>query len=162
MLSRPLGPGGGGEPAWLLSSPFNEAAIALSPDGRWLAYVSTVSGQPEVFVRPFPEGGGRVQVSTDGGNEPVWAHSGEELFYRDGESWMSVASVETDRGIRITSRERLFNADPYRASGAYRHYDVSSDDQRFIMVRFGAGGGSSELILVENWFQELREAVEGG
>ena len=64
---------------------FAERSISLSPDGRWLAYVSTRSGRNEVYVRPFPDAGASLQqVSTDGGTEPVWAHSGRQLFYVNG------------------------------------------------------------------------------
>ena len=148
----------------LLNSPFDEHAIALSPDGRWLAYVSNFSGREEVYVRPFPEvGARRVQVSGNGGTEPVWAHSGRELFYRDGEGWMTAAAVTTEPEFQVTSRERLFDARIYRSVVAYRAYDVARSDQRFVMLQAGEveGTGAADMILVENWFTELRQVVEG-
>lgn len=66
----------------LFDSEANAYSIDLSPDDRWLTYVSEVSGRPEVYVRPFPGPGPRVQVSDNGGVEPRWAHSGKEIFYR--------------------------------------------------------------------------------
>ena len=81
----------------ILATDFIEGEVSLSPDGRWLAYVSDASGQLDVFVRPFPlSARSRVQVSTNGGHDPVWAHNGRELFFVDGEDWMSVAAYTAD------------------------------------------------------------------
>jgi len=82
------------EPKPLLKTQFNEHTPAFSPDSRWLAYVSNESGRDEVYVIAFPGPGGRWQISTDGGAEPVWSRDGKELFYRNGDKMMSV-SVET-------------------------------------------------------------------
>ncbi len=129
-----------------------------------MAYVSTVTGQMEVFVRPFPDvGSGSVQVSVEGGQEPVWAHNGRELFYRElPPGSLVVATYEAASEFTVTSREPLFDASPYAAQGNWRGYDVSRDDQRFVMMRTGLGGGGiaeGRLILVENWLQELRERL---
>jgi len=98
-----------GEVEPLLETPFVERDPALSPDGRWLTYSSTESGTEEVYVRPFPDvnGGGRWQVSTGRGQEPVWAHSGEELFFRSGDAVMAVP-FETEPTFRPGRQERLF------------------------------------------------------
>ena len=79
----------------LIPGMFGESAPALSPNGRWLAYQSDETGQMEVYVRPYPEPGARVSVSLHGGTEPVWAHSGRELFFRAGDSLMA-ATVDTE------------------------------------------------------------------
>jgi serine/threonine-protein kinase len=144
---------------WVLNSQFDENAISLAPDGRWLAYVSDFSGRNEVYVRPFPDAtASRVQISTGGGSEPLWAKGGRELFFRDAEGWMTAASVETQPEFRVISRERLFFAGGYRAAINYRAYDVTSDDRRFVMLQQGeaAAPQAGELILVEHWFSELR------
>jgi serine/threonine-protein kinase len=145
----------------LLASDFNESAIDVSPDGRWLAYVSDLTGRPEVFVRPLASSqGGRRQVSTNGGFEPLWAANGREIFYREpvGGS-MLVASYETDPTFSIEGRARLFDATPYALVNGWRGYDVSRDAQRFVMIRPDEvpDAGSSRLILVQNWFTELQE-----
>ena len=67
-----------------LRTPFNETAPRFSPDGRWLAYISDESGRFEIYVQPYPGPGGKWQISTEGGTEPVWNPNGRELFYR---SW---------------------------------------------------------------------------
>ena len=73
-----------------LRTPFNEAAPRFSPDGRWLAYISDESGRYEIYVQPYPGPGGKWQISTEGGTEPVWNRNGRELFYRSGDKMMAV------------------------------------------------------------------------
>jgi Tol biopolymer transport system component len=149
-------------PVWLLDSPFAETAPAQSPDGRWLAYSSDHSGQSEIYVRPFPETGNRrFQVSTNGGIEARWSRSGTEIFYRDDDGSMTAATVTTTPTFRVTSRERLFDSTGYRLSINAPVYDVTSDGQRFIMLQAVDDPPSSDadLILVRNWFREVREAL---
>ncbi len=143
-------------------TPANEFAFSLSPDERWIAYVSDVSGQNEVFVQAL-EGGGRTQVSTGGGVEPVWARTGDEIFYRDAEGWMVSASIGTDPTFFVENRARLFNTAGLRGVAGYRAYDATADAQRFLMIEFiGAGTGEDlDLILVRNWFEEVKERIGG-
>jgi serine/threonine-protein kinase len=143
----------------LVATAFEETSPALSPDGRWLAYASNESGRYEVYVRPFPNtNDGRWQVSTDGGIEPVWAHSGRELFYRGGQNLMS---VEVLQGPTFVTGERrlLFSTQQFRSSQNHQRYDVTPDDQRFVMIGNLRGQEASELIVVENFFEELKAKV---
>ena len=142
---------------------FQERAFSLSPDGRWLAFVSNRSGPNEVFVRPFPEAGVSLQqVSTNGGREPVWAHSGRELFCVNGTSELVAVQVSTDAAFTLGQQEVLFSVAGYMRNPAYALYDVTPDDQRFVLLRIGdrENAAASELILVVNWFGELKERVE--
>jgi Tol biopolymer transport system component len=82
--------GAGQVPQAILRTRFNEWSPKLSPDGRWLAYVSDESGRSEISVRPFPDPGGKFAISTDGGSEPRWSRDGRELFYRNGDKMMAV------------------------------------------------------------------------
>jgi hypothetical protein len=126
----------------LLNSRANEYGVTLSPDGRWLAYVSEANGHPEVYVRPFPGPGPRVQVSEAGAVEPRWAHSGEELFFRalrpdapDGHTaFMVAASVTAEPTFRVNSRRTLFGTAGYVRGPRVPLYEVSEDDRRFLMV----------------------------
>ena len=92
----------GRRPQTVLKTGSNEWSARLSPDGRWLAYVSDVSGRNEIYVRPYPTPGGQFPISTDGGSEPIWSRDGRELFYRNGNKMMAVAVArfDTDAGSR--------------------------------------------------------------
>ena len=97
----------------LVNTPATEQNPSLSPDGRWLAYWSNESGEPQVYVRPFPGPGGRSQVSTDGGMNPVWAHNGRELFYfNTSDGFFTVAAVHSEPAFGVDSREPLFAGGP--------------------------------------------------
>jgi Tol biopolymer transport system component len=152
-----------GEPVPLAADPqFGERSPALSPDGRWLAYESNESGRVEVYVRPFPNANdGRWLVSTGGGTEPVWSHSGRELFYRSGENELVAVQVrqeaESDASFAWDRQERLFSTDRYLAGDGHPMYDVGPDDQRFVMLRIsGDSSAGTELIMVDNFFEELK------
>ncbi len=92
----------------------------------------------EVYVRPYPGPGARVSVSLHGGTEPVWAHSGRELFFRSGDSLMA-ASVVVTPSFAVTARRRLLTGS-YLSGGTFREYDVAPDDRRF--VRSAAARGN--------------------
>ncbi|MEO8139974.1 MAG: hypothetical protein ABI742_10020, partial [Gemmatimonadota bacterium] len=130
---------------------FSESAPALSPDGKWLAYQSDETGQMEVYVRPYPGPGARVSVSLHGGTEPVWAHSGRELFFRSGDSLMT-AAVTLAPSFAVSAQRLLF-AGAYLGGGTYREYDVAPDDQHFVMISGGAG--RSTLIGLQHVFDRL-------
>ena len=160
-------PGVDSVPLPLLASELDEAGPALSPDGRWLAYNSDETGRYEVFVRPFPDvNAGKWQVSTEGGHGPLWAHSGRELFFVNNAFEMVAAQVETESGFRVRERQTLFAIPPgYEGRGNNSFivglYDIASDDERFLMVRpfQDAEETSNELILVQNFFEELKRRV---
>ena len=135
----------------IIPAAFGESAPVVSPDGHWVAYQSDQTGQMEVYVRSFPEPGARVPVSLQGGSEPVWAHSGRELFYRSGDSLM-VASVTLSPTFAVAGRRRLFTGS-FLSGGSFREYDVAPDDQHFVMIT----GGVSESVLfgIQNVFQRL-------
>jgi protease II len=144
----------------LVETGFQDRYIAVSPDGRWLAYVSDDRGQEEVYVRPFPDAtSALVPVSAAGGTEPVWSHSGRELFYRNGANEMMVAQVTLEPTFAVGRQEMLFSAADYLSANGHRQYDVSPDDQRFTMLRIGDEDVGAELVLVQNFFEELKRLV---
>ena len=139
-------------------SEFTERSPALSPDGRWVAYVSDESGQNEIYVRPFPDADSGLRlVSTAGGAEPVWAHDGRELFYRNGADSLVAVQVRTDSVFGWDSQVVLFSMAEYQRGNTHPIYDVNPDDQRFVMLRIENQGATSEVYLVTNWFEELRQ-----
>jgi eukaryotic-like serine/threonine-protein kinase len=134
-----------------LTTPFVEGGAQFSPDGRWLAYVSNESGRGEVYVQPYPGPGGKWQISTDGGLEPMWNRNGRELFYRSGDRMMAVA-VSTQNGFAPGRPQLLFErhyaSTILPQTGVF--YDVSPDGQRFLMVK-EPEQASTPISIVLNW-----------
>ncbi len=130
--------GGRGPLVPLVSTPFQEQYASVSRDGKWLAFVSDQSGADQVYVRPLKGDGDVVQVSQNGGSEPVWASNGRELFYRGGSEGaidLMSASVGASAGFEITSRQKLFPLADIVAANPHANYDVSPDGRTFVMVR---------------------------
>ncbi len=132
-----------------------EAYPALSPDGRWLAYVSAESGRQEVYVRPFPGPGGRIQVSVSGGSEAVWARSGRELYYREDTgpgSRMIAAAVRLSPRFDVVSRTPLFDVGNFVMAEDHANYDVSPDGRSFVLVK---SSQASQIHLIQHWTAQL-------
>ncbi len=126
----------------------------FSPDGSWIAYASLESETMHVYLRRFPDGEKRVQVSTEGGFAPLWSPQGGELFYRHGDKVM-VVRVISDPELKLSRPEVLFESN-HRMGGNYGHeYDISPDGQRFLMVQESAER-KNKLVVVQNWFEELK------
>jgi serine/threonine-protein kinase len=145
------------------AEPYDEKGVALSPSGKWVAYESTETGQNEVYVRPFPNvNGGKWQVSTGGGINPRWSRDEREIYYVNASREMTAAKILTTEGLRVGDRTPLFEltANNLYASANYAGYDVGPDG-RFLMVQLAseAEGVRHDLIVVENFFRELREKV---
>jgi Tol biopolymer transport system component len=149
-----------------LDSPGYRDAPQFSPDGHWLAYVSDETGHKEIYVQPYPGPGGKWQISTDGGSEPMWNPNGRELFYRSGnndEKLMAV-DISTQSGFAPGKPHQLFQGnylpDPY----ARANYDVSPDGQRFLMLKpIGQSEAApTQIDVVLNWTEELKRLVPMG
>ncbi len=137
----------------VVSPKFQATQIALSPDGKWLAYTGTQSGAREIYVAPFPDAKSSRPVSRDGGIEPRWAHSGRELFYKSGTRFM-VVDVTPGPTLTLGTPRELFSVTGYRSARNRQQYDVAPDDKHFVMIRELADT-EGELIYAENWFSEL-------
>ena len=150
-------------PQPFLRTPSNESAPRFSSDGRWLAYVSDESGRYEVYVQPYPGPGGKRQISTGGGTEPLWNRNGRELFYRSGNKMMAV-EITTEPNFVLGSARMLFEGGQYMPpTGPYSYpfpnYDVSPDGQRFLMI---TKESKPQINVVLNWFEELKHRVPPG
>ena len=154
----------------MADSTFAEVFPALSPDGRWLAYASNESGHFEVYVRPFPDvNARRVQVSQAGGSEPRWAHSGRELFFRNGTGALVAATVVPAATFTLGAQGALFDASQYLTVGNQnaRSFDVAPGDQRFVFMRRveatrgTAAAPMDKLVLVTNWAAEVQAKLKG-
>jgi Tol biopolymer transport system component len=145
------------KPQPFLQTPANESGPIFSPDGRWVAYWSDESGRSEIYVRPFPGPGGKVQISTEGGTEPMWARNGRELFYRNSDKMMA-SDVETRPAFAASKPKLLFEGHYETGIFAFdTNYDVSPDGQNFLMVKAGEQeSAATQLNVVLNWSDELR------
>lgn len=139
----------------LLQTDADESHANLSPDGRWLAYRSNESGQNEVYVQPFPGPGPRVQVSTDGGTNPIWNPAGGELFFRSRGRTMVVDVAGTDE--LVFGRPRVLFENPQTPDDW--PFGIAPDGERFAMVFTEPIPQVGELRLVLNWTEELKRLV---
>jgi len=145
----------------LVASPAAESSPEISPDGRWLAYTSDESGRPEIYVRPFPNvADGRWLVSQAGGSEPMWSPDGRELFYRSATQNLVAVQVESGAAFRAVSSRPLFSVAEYINDVSHTTYGVSRDGRTFYFGRVPLGLSASRLVLIRNWFSELRPILE--
>lgn len=141
-------------PKPFLQSPANESAPAFSPDGKWLAYESDQSGRGEIYVTAFPQGGTQYQVSTNGGERPVWRRDGREIFYRETFKLIAVTVKPLTNGIELGTPTVLFEVAVRNLSG--RWYDVSPDT-RFLMNTSPASAHAQSFELVVDWPAEVNK-----
>ena len=149
--------GGDEEPEILLGTEAGEAIVSISPNGRWMAHVSDVSGERQIYVRPFPlvDSGGQRLLSDGPGEDPMWGPDGRELFYLAPDAAM-VVPVETGATFQRGTPEPLFSMDSY-VEGGNIDWDMSPDGQRFVIVK--RAEVTSPIIVVQNWLEELKERV---
>ena len=140
----------------LFDSPASEGQPDLSPDGRWIAYRSDESGRDEVYVQRFPELGGRIKISTDGGTSPRWSADGAELYYRNGSAMMAVTVGNADASLDVGLPGLLFDGPYLNDSG--RNYDIAPDG-RFLMVRLADDANLTQVHVVVNWLAELQAVL---
>jgi serine/threonine-protein kinase len=148
------------EPTALVSSPAEEFAANISPNGRYFAYQSTESGgRFEIYVRPYPDAArGRWQISTEGGKEPVWAPTGRELFYFDESKSLMAVPVQTSGGQFSFGRPaKVFDT---KYSAQFYSYDVAPNG-RFLMMKESAGDPNRppNMVVVLNWHEELKRRL---
>jgi eukaryotic-like serine/threonine-protein kinase len=127
----------------------SDADARVSPDGKWVAFVSTESGRPEVYVLPFAGSGAKVQISADGANRPRWSATGRELFFwsSDGGNATLFSSAIQPAPFAASVPQKLFSA------FAGSTWGVAPDGQHFLVESVQSG---STLVIVTNWFDELR------
>jgi serine/threonine-protein kinase len=153
---------GSGKIQPFLQSTFNQSHPRFSPDGHWVVYTSNESGRDEVYLQPFPGPGGKWMISTEGGNYPLWARTGREIFYRSEDKMMSVP-VEIQPTFQAGTPRMLFAGGSYVGGylglGTYT-YDVAPDGQHFLMIKEKeAPSTPKELNIITNWTGELKRRV---
>jgi Tol biopolymer transport system component len=135
----------------LVATNEEELMPRLSPDGRWLAYVSTASGIREVYVQRFPGPGAVVQISTGGGDEPLWSRDGRRLYYRNAPAFIAAAVAPEGDRMRVLSRTSVHEG-PYPIGSVHPTWDVAPDGRLLVLE---AAGDQSQLVVVHDWRTEL-------
>jgi serine/threonine-protein kinase len=136
----------------------------FSPDGHWIAYTSNESGRTEVYVRPFPGPGGKWQISAEGGTSPIWSRDEKHLYYvglMDDEYW--ITDVQTGGTFSASKPRLLFKSGNFLIGGP-RTVETSLDGKRFLMTKLGDRKAQpvTELILVQNWLEEVKRLAPTG
>ena len=154
------------KPRPLIRTKFSEGSPKFSPDGKWLAYASNESGRPEIYAMAYPGPGPKIQISTDGGTDPVWRRSGRELYYRNGDMMMMV-SITTQPGLTVSKPSVLWKGHYLAGVGSScgmagptsANYDVAASGERFIMIQDKSQDAMCKLLHVaRNWSGELNRA----
>jgi eukaryotic-like serine/threonine-protein kinase len=135
----------------------NEVAGALSPDGHWLAYTSNASGRHEIYVQSFPDGGGKRQVSTGGGNSPRWRRDGRELFYYAEDGKLMAAPVRSGESFETGAAVSLFEFRAGIPPAAFTPYVVTDNGQRFLINTVVETEAHVPLTVVVNWADGIKK-----
>ncbi len=149
---------------------YEKVAPQISPDGQWMSYDSTESGQNEVYVRPFPDvDKGKWQVSTSGGGASLWSPKGRELFYLSNENYVMAPAVETESTFsfgtpRVLFKSRYAGAGPFSGRATGIPWDISPDGRHFLMMKEvgntpSGSTGPRKINIVLNWLEGLKQRV---
>jgi serine/threonine protein kinase/Tol biopolymer transport system component len=148
-----------------LATDADEHSPRFSPDGRWVAYASDESGAVEVYVRAFPSSGGRLQISSSGGTEPIWSRDGRHLFYRSGPNLME-ADLSLRTGVSVVAKRRVMAMNARTTGGVSAentgaslsaNYDVSADGKRIMFPK--RSSDDAKLVVVSNWLSAVRKKL---
>jgi serine/threonine-protein kinase len=154
-----------GDPKVFLKTATGTTFPAFSPEGRWLAYANAQGGRYEVYVRAFPDNGTQVQVSNDGGIQPIWSQAGHELFYRTEDQQIMVANYTLKGNSFEPGKPRVWTGRLLANMGLGGNFDIASDGKRFIAVLSSESPEpretQSHVMLVTNFFDEVRRRVAG-
>jgi Tol biopolymer transport system component len=151
-------PDGGFQEVQFTHTPFDEGAAKLSPDDRLLAYSADSSGQNEIYLQRFPEGGQTMQVSRDGGMQPRWSRDGKEIFFVNAGALYTV-SVRRTPALALGVPEMLFSNPNLGKGGEMPGYDVSLDGRQFLLVE-PVGEPKTVIRVVQNWFAEFEDQAK--
>ncbi len=159
-------PDASGERSWrsLIDRPTGASAVNISPNGEWIAYHTDDSGQYGVYIERFPKLGERHLISDQrGGWGAIWSKAGDEVFYRRlGDGAMMSVPIQTSPTLTIGTPRVLFEnrgfaplTTPLRGAGSARSWDLAPDG-RFLMIKSPSVGNSNDVVVVQNWFEELK------
>jgi len=158
LMVLPLEPGG--KPATFLATPFHEAHGQFSPDGRFVSYTSNESGREEIYVRPFPSGDEKWQVSADGGDQAFWKGDGTEIDYISLQQQLVAVPVERkERGIAFGAPRALFpvHVPTWAVTLSRSGFVPSRDGSRFLINQVIGSAEQSPILVTTNWTADLPE-----
>jgi dipeptidyl aminopeptidase/acylaminoacyl peptidase len=141
----------------LLQTPFSESLGAFSPDGRWIAYVSDESGRPEVYVQTFPVSTAKWRVSTSGGTQPRWRRDGKEIFYLTPDHRLVAVALTPGSSFEPGIPAALFEIGTAPGVGLRHQYCVTSDGERFLVIRGAETQETPPITVVLNWTADLKK-----
>jgi len=156
---------GSGPALPIAQSRFGEGSAKISPDGRWIAYSSDESGRAQVYVQAFPGPGPKVQISNNGGTDPIWRRTGGELYYHSRTDMMAVSYTSSSSQFRASAPKLLWKWQYSAGNGAScgmpgvssSNYDVSPDGQRFLVVKEQTGPvDGTKAVVVLNWSDHVK------
>ncbi|MCI0353194.1 MAG: protein kinase [Acidobacteriales bacterium] len=152
----------------LLGTQFTEWTPVFSRDGRWVAYSSDESGIDEIYVRPFPGPGSKTQISTGGGNTPLWSRNRRQLFFLTKDLRIMVADYSIRGDAFLAGKPRVWSQRQLAFMGSNYSYDQTPDGKRFAVVMNAAMSPEQaqkpmdNVIVLLNFFDELRRKVPAG
>jgi serine/threonine-protein kinase len=162
-LTDPEHPRPGQAATFVSTPPFVNVEAVFSPDGHWIAYQSSESGTPEVYVRPFPSGGQRLHVSTGGGSRPIWPARGRELFYQGLDNYIMAAGYTINGDSLSFEKPRRRFAHPMFTPGTGRIFDVAPDGQHFAVLASSdtppEPSASVHVTFLLNFLDELKRRI---
>src|SRR5215831_13524468 len=143
------------KPYSLLNAAYANSGGQVSPDGQWLAFVTSQTGRSEVYVSNFPKPTGKWQISSTGGQTPRWRRDGKELFYATLDGILMAVEVTPGKGDLAVGASKPISQKPVALRGLYAVYDVSPDGQKFAAARVKKGSLHAPLTLLSNWIHAL-------
>jgi Tol biopolymer transport system component len=154
-----------GKPEVFLQTPANELYPAFSPDGRWIAYRSNESGSDQIYVRPFPDKGGKWLISTSGGVLAVWSRNGRELFYRTADQHIMVVTYAVKSDVFVADKPRLWTETRLAETGTTQNLDIAADGKRFVALMPATSSDEqrtqNHVIFLQNFADEVQRRVGG-
>jgi Tol biopolymer transport system component len=147
-----------------LQTPADERWSAFSPDGQWIAYSSDESGTYQVYVRAFPDKGGKWQISNGSGKWPLWSHNGHELFFETSDNHIMMAAYAVKEDSFVADKARMWSETQLgNATQGLANFDLAPDGKRIVAlmpVETAEGQkAQSHVIFLENFFDEVRRKV---
>jgi len=138
----------------LIQTKANEWGLRFSPNSQFFTYTSNLSGRYEVYIQQFPNADKIIQVSNGGGGEPVWTESGRQVIYRNGKQWWMVDVISSDGKIQPAAPRLLFEGPYLNIPGP--SFDIAPDGRLLLLKPISDQHSTTELVVVENWFEELK------